>query len=99
MPDNSILSYADDTAIISSGKTWTEVEILMNQYLEEVSIWLTLNKLTLNISKTVYITFGNYCDSVPINLEIMINNNKLQRVENCKYLGVVIDINLRWECI
>ena len=26
MPENSILSYADDTAVISSGKTWKEVE-------------------------------------------------------------------------
>ena len=34
MPENSILSYADDTAVISSGQKWIEVESEMNQYLE-----------------------------------------------------------------
>ena len=51
MSENSILSYADDTVIIAKGKTWKDVENQMNKYLEEVSIWLRLNKLTLNIQK------------------------------------------------
>ena len=37
MPEHSILSYADDSAVITTGKTWTQVETKMNQYLEEVS--------------------------------------------------------------
>ena len=45
MPENSILSYADDTAFMSSSKTWKEVEEDMNHYLEKVVIWLALNKL------------------------------------------------------
>ena len=73
MPENSILSYADDTAVISSGKTWKEIESEMNQLLEKIAIWLALNKLTLNISKTVYITFEYYCDSVPTYSDIYIN--------------------------
>ena len=95
MPENSILPYADDTAVISSGKTWKEVESEMNQYLEKVAIKLAFNKLTLNISKTVYITFGNYSDSVPKNSDIYINKEKLKRVTSCKYLGVNFDCNLK----
>ena len=72
MPENSILSYADDTAVILSGKTWKEVQSEMNKLLEKVASWLALNKLTLNISKTGYITFGNYCDSVPKNSEFIL---------------------------
>ena len=60
MPENSILSYTDDTVVISSGKTWKEVESEMNQLLEKIAIWLSLKKLTLNISKTVYITFEKF---------------------------------------
>ena len=88
MSENWILSYADDTAVISSGNTWKEVESEMNQLLEKVAIWLALNKLILSISKTVYITFGNYCDSVPKNSDIYINKEKLKKVNSCKYLGV-----------
>lgn len=96
MPNN-IVSYADDTAIIAIGKKWEDVEAIMNKYLEEVSIWLALNKLTLNVKKTVYITFGNYCDSVPKDLNIIINNEKIQKVDNYKYLGIVLDFNLKWK--
>lgn len=97
MPNNSILSYADDTAVIANGKTWSEVENKMNKYLEDVSIWLALNKLTLNIQKTVYITFGSYSDSVPKKFEIKINNETLKRVNETKYLGIIFDTNMRWD--
>ena len=96
MPENSILSYADDTAIISTNKTWKQTEMRMNKLLESAADWLALNKLTLNITKTVYITFGNYTDSVPNKLDIKIDNETIRRVENCKYLGVIFDQNLKW---
>ena len=90
------MSYADDTAIISAGSTWSEVESEMNKYLKLVSTWLALNKLSLNIAKTVYITFGNYCDSVPRKMNLRIGSKQLKRVENYKYLGIYFDYNLRW---
>ena len=98
MSENSMLSYADDTAIIAKGKTWKDVENQMNKYLEEVSIWLRLNKLTLNIQKMVYITFSNYSDSVPSvnNINIKINKELLERVTETKYLGIKFDTNMRW---
>ena len=96
MPENSILSYADDTAVLAKGKTWKEVENQMNKYLDEVSIWLRLNKLTINIQKTVYLTFGNYSDSVPRTINIEINGEQLKRVTETKYLGINFDTNMRW---
>lgn len=97
LPEGIILSFADDTAVISTGKTWNVVETQMNNYLNEINNWLALNKLSLNVDKTVFMTFGNYCDSVPDNIEIKINNKKLNRVETCKYLGVYFDYRMRWE--
>lgn len=80
----------------SIDKHWKNVESTMNKYLEEVAIWLALIKLTLNIKKTVYVVFGNYCDSVPKEQNITINNEKIKRVNNSKYLGIIFDFNLRW---
>ena len=68
----------------------------MNNYLKKVANWLAHNKLSLNIDKIVYITFGIYCDSVPHNIHLRIDNRLLKRVEHCKYLGVNIDFNMRW---
>ena len=68
----------------------------MNNYLKKVANWLAHNKLSLNIDKIVYITFGIYCDSVPHNIHLRIDNRLLKRVEHCKYLGVNTDFNMRW---
>ena len=59
IPEDQIVSYADDTAVITSAKTWKEVEIKMNKTLHKISTWLALNKLSLNTDKTVYIEFGS----------------------------------------
>lgn len=97
MPDDVILSFADDTALISTDKSWQLVEFKMNNYLAIISKWLALNKLHLNVAKTVYITFGNYCNSVPPNLNIVINGLNVTRVETCKYLGIHFDYRMTWE--
>ena len=97
LPDNSIISYADDTAVIVNGKNWTEVETKMNNYLHKLANWLALIKLSLNTDKTVYLEFGNNCNSTPKNMNISIHNKQIQRVDNTKYLGVIFDSNMKWD--
>lgn len=96
MQKDSILSYADDTVIISDDETWSLAQDKMNVYLEKVANWLLLNKLSLNTKKTVFMTFGNYCISVPREIDIIIQNQKIERVENFKYLGIIFDYNMKW---
>ena len=69
----------------------------MNFYLDKVFKWLTLNKLNLNLSKTVYITFRIYINSIPKNVNIYLNNAELSNVEYTKYLGVYFDQHMRWD--
>lgn len=96
MLKNSILSYADDTVIIADDDTWSLAQDKMNDYLDKVANWLAFNKLSLNIKKTVFITFGSYCDSVPLEINIEIQNQKIKRVESHKYLGIYFDYNMKW---
>lgn len=96
MPEDMLVSFADDTAVLSADETWQKVQDKMNLYLDKTYNWLATNKLSLNISKTVFITFGAYTDSVPKNFEIKIKNQKLVRVESCKYLGIIFDCNMKW---
>ena len=49
--------FADDTTILMKSDTALKAIISMNRELEKLSIWLTANKLSLNISKTHYIIF------------------------------------------
>lgn len=82
--------------MITEGETWKETINEMNKSLAEIDVGLADKKLILNANIMVYITFGNYCDSVPINLYVKIKDKLLDRVECCKYLGVLIDYNLKW---
>ena len=86
------MSYADDTAIISADKTLQLAIEKMNKYLDKVYQWLDLNKLALNINKTVYIKFGLCKKSIPRNISVKLNDSELKNVESHKYLGV----HMRW---
>lgn len=97
MPDDSIIAYADDTAVISCDNTWEKSVVKMNEYLVKIAKWLKLNKLTLNVNKTVYMTFGSYRISVPEYVEIRIEDKLLKRVVSSRYLGIIIDYNLKWK--
>lgn len=95
--DGCIISYADDTAIIATEDTWEQSIKKMNELLDKVANWLALNKLSLNIDKTVFMTFGNYSDSVPKLVEIKIKDIYVKRVDCCKYLGIIFDSNVKWD--
>ena len=97
MPKDNILSYADDTVLIVSEDSWSAAQDNMNKLLNNVADWLGLNKLSLNIQKTMYITFRNYSNSVPETFNIAIQNQKIRRVMACKYLGIHFDYNMRWD--
>lgn len=92
-----ILSYADDTVVMLSSTTWNELQLRLTQKLDIIYSWLHQNKLILNTGKSMYITFGNYKDSVPEHTSISINNTELLRVGSCKYLGVEYDSHMKWE--
>lgn len=99
LPENVIISFADDTVVLAFDKLWSEVERKLNSSLETISTWLACNKLVLNTDKTVFMTFGNYCNSVPGENEIIVKvkNKIIERVEVCRYLGIYIDYRLTWK--
>ena len=61
----------------------------------KVNEWLIDNVLSLNIDRTVCVTFGNYIDSIPISFKIEIENETLKRVNKVKYLGIIVNQHLR----
>jgi hypothetical protein len=60
-------------------------------------MWIAENKLSLNTSKTFFMTFGTYRDSVPQEISIYINETKISRTTNTKYLEIMIDCHLKWD--
>ena len=89
---SKILLYADDSAILASGKTVSEVEKALSDDLQAVSDWLVDNKLSLHLGKTESIVFGSRhkLKSQP-KLNISCNGTPISQTDSVKYLGVTID--------
>ena len=90
--------YADDTIFIHHNASKLDLVRSLNNEITNLSSWLNLNKLTLNLKKTEAIFFGDArrvkeCDDLEINLDGATIENK----GFVKYLGVYIDQKLNWK--
>ena len=91
--------YADDTTITVSGQTLSEAIQRTNAILDRFYNYFTLNKLTINESKTKYMIFSRKNNrTCSNNTECPnINNVNLERVKSIKFLGVIINDCLNWD--
>lgn len=77
-------------------KNWIEAEETMKKYFHIVANWLAHNWISMNVSKTVVITFGSYVDSVPKDICVIIYNQIIEKTGSVEYLGMIIDYRLDW---
>ena len=64
--------------------------------MERIGNWLVQHELSLNVDKTVFMVFSNRPNNIQHDFFININGNKIERVDSCTYLGVLIDTRLKW---
>ena len=84
-----------DTNLFLTGKNLDEIKIQFNEKLKTISLWFQTNLLSLNVSKTSYIVFTNRV--VSSNIDLFIDDVKIDRVFETKFLGVVITHRLSWK--
>ncbi|MFZ2538340.1 MAG: reverse transcriptase family protein [Oscillospiraceae bacterium] len=89
---NTIM-FADDTNLFLTGRSLLELEKQMNDELIIINDWFQANLLSLNISKTSYIIFGNKSFQ---DVKLHIHNFNLIRQYETKFLGVILSANLSW---
>ena len=87
--------FADDTNLLHHSKDLVKLQKEINDDLHQISEWLQANRLSLNIKKTHYMIFSN--KRLPIDMNIKIDGNKIDSVEQTKFLGVIIDKQLNWK--
>ena len=94
--------YADDTTlsttieIVYNKSQGSNVDIDLNLELDNISDWLKLNKLSLNVKKCKYMIFHTTQRKVN-NLELKIDNIFIERVYEFNFLGLNINENLNWK--
>ncbi len=93
--------YADDTSLTTSieivlkKNTVTSLQDSINHELHKLSIWLKLNKLSLNIQKTKFMVFRTINKRIP-DLELHIEGTPIERVFEFNFLGITLDDQLKW---
>ena len=88
--------FADDTFLCAQNANLSLLEEEVNVEVNKVFSWLVSNKLTLNILKSKFMIVSNK-KRVNDNFNVYINGSPLQRCDQYKYLGVIIDKNLSWK--
>ena len=100
---NKVIVYADDTTVLVSGKNLTQAKQHCNAILSRFYDYFTLNKLSINASKTKFMIykpqFGckkrkNLQDTT--NSNIIMNGIILEQVKSIRFLGVIINDQLKW---
>ena len=88
---SQIVLFADDALIFISGKNAEDCTKHLQEDLKRISEWLKANKLKLNVAKSKCMALKYNID---LNLEI--DNEKIEQVQIIKYLGIVIDSKLKF---
>ena len=94
------IMYADDTNLFLTHKDISYLSETANLQLERISQWFISNKLSINVSKTMYSFFRKPSkrDDIPLLLpKLNINNSEIERSECLRFLGVLLDKNLCWK--
>ena len=88
--------FADDTNMFITGKDFPDMCHRLNEDLMKIQEWLCCNKHSLNVWKTHYMVFTPK-NKIVNDVNIMIHNEKIERVYTTKLLGVQIDAHLNWK--
>ena len=90
--------YADDTLLYTYGKDVDKIKHALNNDLKQLENWLSLNQMLVNISKTkVMLLHSKTKQRILHDFDVYLNDEGLEIVDQYKYLGVIIDSNLRWQ--
>ena len=96
----NVLNFADDTLIYHNTKNTNNIEQWLNKEFHNVNCWMDYNHLKLNLTKTKFIIFSPNTSKFKSLKNITLtgkNNNVIEQVNSCNYLGIIIDNKLTWK--
>ena len=87
--------FADDTNLFYCDSNLNELIRWTNTEMDKLLVWFAVNRLSINITKTNCMVFGNR--KLNTIIFIKINKEALDIVEVTKCLGILIDDKLMWK--
>ena len=96
----NVLLYADDSALMVSGKYISTIEMTLSSEVGSLHEWLVDNRLSLHFGKTESILFGSKRKLKKHDrLQIVCNGSDIESKKVVTYLGVTLDQHLSGEAI
>lgn len=89
--------YADDTVVHVSAKTSSLAGEHLTKALINISKWLESSHLSLNVKKTVSMCFSIRNRPLSDIFEVQIKKEVIEVVNEVKYLGIILDNNLKFD--
>ena len=75
--------FAADRNLLCCDRDLNELVRMINGGLEQLQTWFSVNRLSLNISKTNYVIFGNH--RITADICVRINKEKINRVNSATF--------------
>ena len=89
--------FADDTNLIHFSKSVYRLNKYVNLDLKNLTYWLNVNRISLNVKKTELVIFKHQRKKLDSPIKIKLNRKRLYPSKSIKYLGIKIDENLNWK--
>ena len=93
----SFIQFADDTSIYCTGSSLESACETLEIEMISICEWLNNNKLFLNVSKTNYMIMTPSARELSDEITIQLNGQKIERVTETKFLGVILDHKLTFK--
>ncbi|RZF33214.1 hypothetical protein LSTR_LSTR009759 [Laodelphax striatellus] len=94
MENQTVATFADDTAVLTLGNNCQESMKKLQDAADKISNWSRLWRIKINETKSVQVNFTNRkFDQIPL----IINGKPVPYANEAKYLGMTLDTRLRWK--
>lgn len=96
LPINNLVTigtFADDTAILASHQNPEIASTILQNSLDDISLWTKNWRIKINETKSAHVTFTTRRENCP---PISLNNSEIPQADHVRYLGIHLDKRLVW---
>ena len=91
-----IVFFADDMNILVSEANVDNLQYKLNNVMNELQTWFTLNSLVVNVEKTLAMSFHTAQNKKPVLPYIIFEGRDIPYNTKTKFLGIGIKENMEW---
>jgi hypothetical protein len=98
--ESSLVNFADDTTLVTSGRSLEELQISTFVNINSISQYLSDMQLSINELKTKFLHFKTLQfekRNPHFGINVMLGEEEIEEDLSAKCLGVVLDNNLKWD--